>query len=342
MLWPGARGDFVRDGYTVIPEVVDKALIAHLRDHLEHLMARFPGIPTEHLHHVIYRNDPFWVRVVSDPRLLDCAAAQADFLKEGIALFSSNYFCKQPRTGKSVLWHQDGSYWALRPMNVCTIWLAVDYSGPENGGMQVVRGTHTERLQPLVSDCEEVLNVLGARTHTEEDLVCHRDAGNVLNLILEPGDVAFFHPNIIHGSPPNTSDHRRCGLTIRYISPEVLCTDPAQPVMMLRGEPIPSINRYRSWPPFRPGYDFQGDLSHEWNAQRRIEPTDPEPDYFADTSPDALEAKTGEIRRELENFIGLLGGWSIEENRGKDRKFQAGALTGKGKTIGGVQHMDRS
>merc|ERR1712129_150307 len=120
------------------------------------------------------------------------------------------------------------------------------------------------------------------------------------------------------------------------------CTDPAQPVMMLRGKPIPSINRYRSWPPFRPGYDFQGDLSHTWNAQRRIEPTDPEPDYFADASPDVLEAKTSEIRCELENFIGLLGGRSIEENRGKDRTFQAGALSGEAETVGGVQHMDRS
>ncbi len=33
------------------------------------------------------------------------------FLNDGnIALFSSHYFLKQPRTGMAVLWHQDGSY----------------------------------------------------------------------------------------------------------------------------------------------------------------------------------------------------------------------------------------
>jgi hypothetical protein len=33
------------------------------------------------------------------------------FLEDGnIALFSSHYFLKQPRTGMAVLWHQDGSY----------------------------------------------------------------------------------------------------------------------------------------------------------------------------------------------------------------------------------------
>jgi len=308
---------------------------------LEHLMQKFPGIPTEHLHHVIYRNDPFWIRLVSDPRLLDCAAAHADYLSEGIALFSSNYFCKPPRSGQPVLWHQDGSYWALRPMNVCTIWLAVDYSGPENGGMQVVRGTHTNALAPLVDDREDVLNVLGARTHTDEDLANHREAGDILDLILEPGDVAFFHPNIIHGSPANTSDYRRCGLTIRYIPPSVECTDPSQPVMMLRGDPRPSINAYRSWPLFRPEYDFKGDLTEDWNLHRRVEPTDPEPDYFKDQSLQALEAKRAQIHGDLEKFIGLLGGWSTEDNRGKQRVFQAGALASDAETVGGVQHVDR-
>lgn len=114
---------------------------------------------SEHLHHTIMRNDPFWVRVVSDERLLAIASS---FLREpdGIALFSSHYFCKQGGTGQviteprrqtraagpmrprskhvllccvpaercisadlrapmlsqRVLWHQDGSYWPLRPV----------------------------------------------------------------------------------------------------------------------------------------------------------------------------------------------------------------------------------
>ena len=41
------------------------------------------------------RNDPFWVRVVADPRLTAAAREAApDFLSEGTALFSSHYFCK--------------------------------------------------------------------------------------------------------------------------------------------------------------------------------------------------------------------------------------------------------
>ena len=110
-VWPGAWGDYALDGYTVLPQVLDEETMRHCRDHVEYLTHKFPSIPTEHLHHVIYRDDPFWIRLVSDQRLLECAAAHApDFLGDGpITLFSSNYFCKMPHSEASVLWHQDGS-----------------------------------------------------------------------------------------------------------------------------------------------------------------------------------------------------------------------------------------
>ena len=40
------------------------------------------------------------------------------------------------------------------------------------------------------------------------------------------GDVEIHHPNIIHGSQANTSDRRRCGLTIRYIPTSTRVTVP--------------------------------------------------------------------------------------------------------------------
>jgi ectoine hydroxylase-related dioxygenase (phytanoyl-CoA dioxygenase family) len=102
-----------RDGYVILRDVIDEHLIKECQQHIEFLQKKYPSIPGEHFHHPIMRNDPFWVRLVSDQRLLDLAALfGASFIKadEGVALFSSHYFCKPPRTGKSVLWHQDGKY----------------------------------------------------------------------------------------------------------------------------------------------------------------------------------------------------------------------------------------
>jgi phytanoyl-CoA hydroxylase len=147
--------------------------------------------------------------------------------------------------------HADGSYWPLRPMNVMTLWLAVDSSTRDNGCLRVVPKSHLKPLKELKAD-RSVLNVLGSATHTDVEI----PAESIVDLELQPGDVSVHHPNVIHGSNANTSDSRRCGLTIRYISPSTECTDPSQPVMLLRGESVKGINQYRSWPRYRPGYDM--------------------------------------------------------------------------------------
>lgn len=245
------------------------------------------------------RNDPFWVRVASDPRLLDVAQGLAPFLSDGnIALFSSHYFLKPPRTGMAVLWHQDGAYWPLKPMNVLTLWLAVDRSDTTNGCLRIVKGTHTSDLQELKAD-RSVKNVLGSATHGDEDI----DESKVVDLVLDPGDVSIHHPNIVHASKANTSPNRRCGLTIRYISTATQCTDPEQPVMLMRGSAVPGINNYRSWPKFRPGYDLPFAGADSWNTRRHVNPADEA--YFARTDYAAME---DDIRKGLFAFIDQLGG----------------------------------
>jgi len=80
--------------------VLDADLMEEASDHLTWLRKRFPQIPGEQLHHFIYRNDPFWIRLVSDERLISAAASVMPHFKPdddaGVALFSSHYFCKDP------------------------------------------------------------------------------------------------------------------------------------------------------------------------------------------------------------------------------------------------------
>lgn len=89
----------------------------------------------------------------------------------------------------------------------------------------------------------------------------------------------------------------------RYISPSTKCIDEKQPVLMLKGSPIEGINRYRSWPKYRPGYDFPFKGCEQWNEQRRIEPDDEA--YFDRTDYDQMDK---EIVDEIDAFIAVLGG----------------------------------
>ena len=122
----------------VYRNVLDPGLVYEAGRHIEWLQEQNPGRRPEQLGHDLVAQDPFWVRLVSDRRLL---AIAAHYIGEDIALFASHYIAKPPGDGQEVLMHQDGSYWPLEPMEVVTLWLAVDDSDVDNGCMKVLPGT---------------------------------------------------------------------------------------------------------------------------------------------------------------------------------------------------------
>jgi len=177
-------------------------------------------------------------------------------------------------------------------MRAVSLWLAADRSDAENGCLRVVRGSHLQTLrEPGGED-----GAAGMGTHTDEDA---RGLGERVDLELEPGDASIHHPNLVHASGANTSDRRRCGLSVRYISTDVRCLSEEQPVLLLRGDAVPGVNRYRSWPKYRPGYDMPFRGCESWNADRYKDPQD-EAEYFSRTDYPQMEA---EIRAELDGFV---------------------------------------
>ena len=83
-----ARQRYERDGYVAIRQVVDAELVEEGRRHVAWLMERNPHLRAEQLGHFLMTDDPFWVRLVGDDRLLDVAQ---QFVGPNIALFASLY-----------------------------------------------------------------------------------------------------------------------------------------------------------------------------------------------------------------------------------------------------------
>jgi len=234
-----------RDGYVIVRKAIDADLVAEAQQHVHWLIEKNPGVRPEQLHAHLAVNDPFWIRLVSDERLLDIAQ---QFIGPDIALFATHYICKPPHTGQPVLWHQDGSYWPLDPMDVITLWLAVSDSSPENGCMRVIPRTHHVDLGTM-QQRPDVESVLGSAIRPE--LV---EESKAVDVVLRAGDVSLHHPNLIHGSEANHSAQWRMGLTIRYIptSTRILKPEAAAP-FLLRGRAVPGVNRYLPKPQFVEG-----------------------------------------------------------------------------------------
>ncbi|HVF74459.1 MAG TPA: phytanoyl-CoA dioxygenase family protein [Acidimicrobiales bacterium] len=247
---------FDRDGYAIFRNVLDADLMAEAAAHIDWVQARNPDVRPEHLGQWLVKEDPFWVRLVSDDRLLDIAEL---FVGPDLALFASHYISKPPFDGQAVLWHQDAAYWPLEPMEVVSIWLAVDEATTENGCLRVIPGSHTLPAHEFRIR-QDTDNVFQSETTAEFD------ESTAVDIELKPGDCEVHHPNILHSSKPNNSPKRRCGLTIRYIptSTKILTDDGGPFVSALHFRGDPGVNEYQPKPAYVEGEHFPFKGADAW------------------------------------------------------------------------------
>lgn len=253
---------YERDGFVVFCDVLDADLIAEAREHIEWLQKKHASLRPEHFHHPLMRDDAFWVRLVTDERLLAIARC---FLGPDIACFTSHYICKPAGDGQAVLWHQDGAYWNLTPMEALTIWVAVDDSDAENGCLRMIPGTHCSDIAKIVVRSDEpnmLWSSIDPRLVEEEKAV---------DIVLRAGDVSIHHPMTIHGSEANRSKRRRCGLDIGYIrtSTRIGETGLYMNPILVSGDAVPGVNRYRRWPTVEADKTIPFRGQEEWDARAR-------------------------------------------------------------------------
>ena len=191
-------------------QVIDESLVAEANRHVDWLIEHNPDLPPERLGYWLTPTDPFWMRLVSDPRLVDVAAA---VVGPDVALFAADYIAKPPNTGQRVAWHQDASYWPLEPMQVVTLWVAYTESNRANGCVRVIPGTQHMSLQAAQSRRNRLPGRDAEGDGPVPDFRRQRPSISFWN----PGDVSLHHPMIIHGSEANTSSRWRRGGTYQYI-----------------------------------------------------------------------------------------------------------------------------
>ena len=129
-----------------------------------------------------------------------------EYLGDEVYHYHSKIIWKKPGDG-GFDWHQDYGYWyhnaCLYPdMGSCFIML--DRATKENGCLKVLKGSHkVGRIGHGVSDTPEQTADMERITELEK-----RHEG--VYITAEPGDVLFFHANLLHSSDENkSSDSRR-------------------------------------------------------------------------------------------------------------------------------------
>lgn len=153
-------------------------------------------------------------RIATNPIVLDCIRA---LLGPDVMLMATHFFCKYGPTDKFVAWHQDLTYWGLEPPIAISAWYAIDDSDCENGCMRVIPGTHRRGILTHGKSAKQG-NLLSIN---QQALISEQEEQRAVDIVLKAGEISLHHGLLIHGSQPNASTRRRCGLTNVFIPANV-------------------------------------------------------------------------------------------------------------------------
>ena len=234
---------YADEGFLTRVNIFSEREIGHFRDCFNELEDREGrekcqiGLQARHL------EDEFIWQLATDTRIVD---AMEELMGEDIMLLSTHFFCKypDPQAKKFVAWHQDVTYWGLKPPEAHTAWVAIDDSDEENGCMRVIPGSHKNGIVTH-GESNAGENLLSVNQEIPDELV---DTSQAFDLELKAGQISIHDGQLFHASNPNTSDRRRCGLTLRYIAPHVQQIElnslgTRYPTILIRGE-----DRYHHFP----------------------------------------------------------------------------------------------
>ncbi|MFF4835791.1 phytanoyl-CoA dioxygenase family protein [Streptomyces sp. NPDC001315] len=223
MLTEAELDRYREDGFTVVRGLFGYDEIDRLRDRFAALHAAgpvpghfeprpaTPGEPADPLGAYPRVMQPHEIDGAALDTLLDARLRTVleTLLGEEVLAAQSMFYFKPPGARGQAL-HQDNFYLRVEPGTCVAAWIACDVIDRDNGGLEVVPGTHRmdlfcpEEADELVSFAREYVPPPPGLAAVPVDMA--------------PGDVLFFNGSLVHGSQPNrTADRFRRSFIGHYV-----------------------------------------------------------------------------------------------------------------------------
>ena len=210
------RGLFGRDEIREIGKAIDRVHsegVAHGRSFRHgnlfyNVSPTCDGAPHVRLAQWFSYHNPVLNAVRLDPRF---AAILAPLLGRDLKQIINQLHWKAPGSLGDFAWHQDSRFRrpreAYRNLGTSDVQtgLAIDPHTPGSGCMKFIRGSHRRGHLDLDSSTQ----VLGTAMRQSVLEQVGLSADDLVEVILDPGDLALWSPYLVHGSGKNNSDHRR-------------------------------------------------------------------------------------------------------------------------------------
>ncbi len=217
---------FDRDGYLVVPDVLDAATVAEVVATIDGFEAAtdafLAGRDGGRLAIAEHGAITFSVHLVAKSELLADLARHptivdlcADLIGPDVNLYWDQAVYKKPEKPRRFPWHQDNGYAFVEPQQYLTVWLALTDATVDNGCPWVVPGVHREGTV-----VHHYVDPLGWECLTDPDVAVAAPA--------PAGGAVVFSSLTPHLTGPNTTGDVRTASILQY-TPEganVLRGDP--------------------------------------------------------------------------------------------------------------------
>ena len=226
---PEQVAQFQQNGWCVthglIPEELRQAMLAATRQGLEHETSpvefeaelNYPGAPESlddrggrtirRLKQAHTRGEAF-TRCLTLPELVQ---RLHQLLGAEVYCPLAHHNCimtKQPRYSSDTGWHQDIRYWSFPQPELISVWIALGQENEQNGCLRVISGSH--RL-PVRRDQLDADLFLREDLAENSELIQSRQ-----NVLLEPGDVLFFHARTFHSASRNYGEEPKFSVVFTF------------------------------------------------------------------------------------------------------------------------------
>lgn len=220
---------FERDGAVHLPAVLDDALVTRLGDAADSLLSEESSGNSETHYFArinLWQTYPDFREACMNPPVPSIAAKLLHTGK--VNLLYDQLFVKQEGSGARTPWHNDLPYWPLTGTQILTVWLALDPITPDNGALEIIRGSHKwgRRYRPFDSDDDGQVTKLfhadGVEFDELPDFEDERPRHHIMRWDMQPGDAIVFHALSVHGATGQARpDMRRRGFAIRFTGDDV-------------------------------------------------------------------------------------------------------------------------
>ncbi|MFN3230871.1 MAG: phytanoyl-CoA dioxygenase family protein [Alphaproteobacteria bacterium] len=229
---PGIQQQYSEDGCVFLKQLLHPEWLAQIEMGLTRVMGNAAQAKYKFYED---RDDEFTetvrnMEVAPEIRRLVYESPIADMIgqligSQNIWYYSDEFFIKDGAGCGRTPWHQDMPYFPMEGTQVASIWVSLDPLKKEEC-LEMIPGTHLttryDGFDPGAVSEDPTAPYYGEDLPPLPDIQAERDKWTIVSWDIEPGDVIFLHPAVLHGGGPTGENGKRRAITIRLYGDDIV------------------------------------------------------------------------------------------------------------------------